>query len=96
MRYSSENYGPSENVEVLRTKPSERPYEEIAELAIQLRPIDQDRAILNLKEKAKLLGADAIIILGENSRGAVAMPMGSMTVAVPIRFLSAVAIRYKR
>ncbi len=49
----------------------------------------------NLIEKAKELGADAIIIMGERSKGAVAMPLGNMAVAVPIKELYDIAIKYK-
>lgn len=96
MRYSETTYSPTSAVEVLRTKPSERPYEEIAELSIQLRPVDEEMVIVHLKEKAKSLGADALLIIGENTRGAVAIPTGTIAVAVPIRFLNAVAIRYRK
>jgi hypothetical protein len=96
MRYSEATYAPTSVVEVLRTKPSERPYEELAELSIRLRRADEEMAVVHLKEKAKSLGADALIIIGESSRGAIAIPVGTAAVAVPIRSLSAVAIRYKR
>ena len=95
-RYTETTYAPTPAVEVLRTKPSEKPYEELGELSIQLRPSDEELAVMHLKEKAKSLGADALLIIGENSRGAVAMPMGTSAIAFPIRFLNAVAIRYKR
>lgn len=48
-----------------------------------------------LREKAMELGADAIILLGERSRGAVALPAGNMFLAVPIKDLCAIAIKYK-
>jgi hypothetical protein len=52
--------------------------------------------ILILKAKAMEIGADAIVILGEQSHGAAIIPAGTIAMAVPIRYLVAVAIRYMR
>jgi len=95
-RYTDLSFPSTTEVEVLRTKPADRPYIELGEIRLQLKKSNEDDAILVLREKAKEVGADAIVILGEQSRGAVLLPMGSMTVAVPLRDLVAVAVRYKR
>jgi len=42
------------------------------------------------------IGADAIVLLDEQSRGSAIIPAGTIAMAVPIRHLVAVAIRYMR
>jgi uncharacterized protein YigA (DUF484 family) len=95
-RYTDSSFSSTTDVEVLRTKPADRPYIELGEIRLQLKKSNEDDAILVLKEKAKEVGADAMVILGEQSRGTAILPMGGMAVAVPLRDLVAVAIRYKR
>jgi hypothetical protein len=94
-RYTNADYPPTTEIEVLRTKPADRLYIELGEISLRLTKSNESDAILMLKEKAKEIGANAILILGEQTRGAVAFPAGYMAVAVPIRDLVAVAIRYK-
>jgi hypothetical protein len=96
MRYTEETFPPTTEVEVLRTKPADRAYLELGEISLRLNKSTADNAILILKEKAREIGADAIVILGERYRGSVAAPVGYMAVAVPVHDLVAVAIRYKR
>jgi len=95
MRYTAEIFPPTTQVEVIHTKPISRDYIEIGEIAIRLRKATQENAVVYLIGKAKELGADAILIIGERSKGAVAMPIGYIVVAVPIRELYAIAIKYK-
>lgn len=94
-RYTEAKYPPTTEVEVLRTKPADRAYVELGEIRLRLKNSNEDDAILILKEKAREVGADAIVILGEQSRGAAIVPVGNMAMAVPLRDLVAVAIRYK-
>lgn len=95
MRYTMETFPPSHHVEVLRSKAINKDYIEIGEVSVRLKKSTKENAVALLAEKAKELGADAIIIIGERSRGAVAMPVGTMAVAVPLRELYAIAIKYK-
>ncbi len=95
-KYTDVTYPPTTEVEVLRTKPADRPYIELGELRLRIKKSNEDDAILFLKAKAMEIGADAIVILGEQSRGAVVIPTGTIAMAAPIRYLVAVAIRYKR
>ena len=95
MRYTSEIFQPTSRIEVLHTKQVGRDYIEIGEISIRLKKSTEENAIVYLKEKAREIGADDIIIMGERSRGAVAVPVGSMAIAVPIRDLYAIAIKYK-
>jgi uncharacterized protein YbjQ (UPF0145 family) len=95
MKYTSEAFQPTKHIEVLHTKPAARDYIEIGEVAIRLKKTTQENAVALLSEKAKELGADALVIIGERSKGAVAMPVGSLFVAVPLRELYGVAIKYK-
>lgn len=95
-RYTDVTYPPTTEVEVLRTKPIDRPYEELGEIRLRLKRSNEDDAVLILKEKAQEVGADAIVILGEESHGAAILPAGNMAIAVPLRDLVAVAIRYRQ
>ena len=95
MRYTTETFQPTSKIEVFHTKQIGRDYIEIGEVSIRLKKSTEENAVAYLNEKAKKLGADAIIIMGERSKGAVAMPVGNMVVAVPIKELYAIAIKYK-
>lgn len=91
MRYTNEVYPPTANVEVLRTNPPDRQYVELGEIEINSK---QDNAVQYLVQKAKEMGADAIILMGEKNRGAVAVPIGQMVYAAPVTRLWAIAIKY--
>lgn len=97
MRYTIETYAPtlSSGVEIHRTKLEGRPYTEIGEISLRIKKSNEETAVAMLREKAAELGADALILMGERSAGAVAMPVGSMAVAVPLREIYGVAIKYK-
>ena len=95
-RYTETTYPSTREVEVLRTKPADRPYVELGEIRLRLQRSNENDGILFLKEKAREVGADAIVILGEESRGTIMLPAGNMVVAVPLRDLVSVAIRYKQ
>jgi len=97
MQYTTETYAPkiSEGVEVYRTKFEGKPYTEIGEVFLRINKSNEKSAVVLLREKAAELGADALILMGERSRGAVAIPVGSMAVAVPLREIYGIAIKYK-
>jgi hypothetical protein len=97
MKYSEDNYPPTNSIEVLRNKPVEKEFLEIGELSLQINKgifSNQEEAVLKLKEKAKEIGADAIIILGEESEGSVIVPIGNLYTSVDKRYLKAIAIKY--
>ena len=97
MRYTTEIYAPTQpsSVEILRTKIEGRPYTEIGEVSLRIKKSNEETAVAMLREKAAQLGANALILMGERSVGAIAMPVGSMAVAVPLREIYGVAIKYK-
>lgn len=95
MRYSEAIYPPTNVVEVLRSKPVEKEYVELGELYLKIKKSNQEEAVLQLKEKAKEIGADAIIILGEESEGSVIMPIGNLYASVDRKSIKAIAIKYK-
>jgi uncharacterized protein YbjQ (UPF0145 family) len=90
VRYTPEPFAPSDHVEVLTSEPA-RDFSAIAELSVKA----GDNAVLELVEKAKAIGADAIILVGEKSAGAVAVPIGNMIYAAPMTRTVAVAIRFR-
>jgi hypothetical protein len=96
MKYIDENYPPTNSVEVLRSKPASRDYIELGELSLKIKKSNEDQAVLKLKEKAKEIGADAIILLGENSEGSVLVPIGNLYASVDMRYIKAIAIKYKK
>lgn len=99
MKYNDDNYPPTNSVEVLRNKPVEKEFVELGELSLQVKKgifSNQEEAVLNLKEKAKEIGADAIIILGEESEGSVILPIGNLYTSVDKRYIKAIAIKYKK
>ena len=95
MRYNEDIYPPTNSVEVLRSKPVSRDYIELGELSLKIKKSNQNEAVLKLKEKAKEIGADAIILLGENSEGSVLVPVGNLYASVDMRYIKAIAIKYK-
>lgn len=96
MRYSEKTYPPTNSVDVLRNKPVEKEYFELGELSLKIKKSNQDEAVIQLKEKAKEIGADAIIILGEESEGSVIVPIGNLYASVDRKSIKAIAIKYKR
>jgi len=86
-KYTNFEFLPSKNVEVIRTKPVDRDFLEIAELSISIYKLEIEDAVNLITEKAKELGADALIIIGERSKEPV--------FGYPKRELFAVAIKYK-
>ena len=96
MKYTHQNFPPTFKVDVLRTKPVDRKFIELGEISIRLKKSTEEDAVLHLKEKASTIGADAIVILGESSNGAVAVPVGGMYAIIPIRKLTAIAIKYMK
>lgn len=91
MRYTESVYPASQAVEVLRSKPVNREYVELGELSIT----SQENSVVFLKKKAQLLGADAIVILGEYSTGGAAFPIGRFVMYDEDKKLVAIAIKYK-
>jgi len=95
MRYTYQNFSPTEHVEILRTTIPDRQYIEIAEISIKVKKGNRESAVTLLSEKAAKLGADALLLMGERSVGAVAIPVGEMVFAKPIREVYGIAIKYK-
>lgn len=91
LRYTDQTFEPTKEVEIFQTKPPEKDYIELGILSVEA----GDDAIIDLKNKAREIGANAIIILGEKNKGTVAVPIGNMAYGVPVNELEAVAIRYK-
>ena len=99
MRYMDNKYEPTSSIEVLRRKPITKNFIELGELKLRISRRDEDDAIIKLKAKARLIGAHALIVLGESSNGSVAVPLntgqGTMYAMVNKRYITAIAIRYK-
>lgn len=92
--YSGQTFAPTARVDVFRTKVADRRYVELGELCIRVKRSTQETAVLHLTEKAREIGADGIILIGERPAGGVAAPVGQIVVAIPLREACAVAIRY--
>ena len=94
MKYSEDTYLPTNSIEVLRNKPVEKKFVELGELSLKINKSNQEEAVLLLKEKAKEIGADAIIILGEESEGSVIVPIGNLYASVDRKSIKAIAIKF--
>jgi hypothetical protein len=99
MRYTSDTFEPTANVEVLQTWPRDRKYLEIAELEVSAGA----KANNALLDKAKEMGADAIVIGPPHRHSQVQVPIGG-TISdgpagsfrgVPLNSVRAVAIKYQ-
>ena len=71
IKYTENNFNPTTSVDVIRIKPIDRKFTELGELLVRITKDiilnNEEEAVLQLKEKAKEIGADAIIILGEET-----------------------------
>ncbi|MGZ4976851.1 MAG: hypothetical protein ACXV8O_06835 [Methylobacter sp.] len=70
-RYTMDTFEPTANVEVLQTWPRDRKYIEIAELEVSV----GDQANNALLDKAREIGADAIVVGSVHRRGSVYVPI---------------------
>jgi hypothetical protein len=70
-RYTMDTFEPTVNVEVLQTWPRDRKYIEIAEFEVGV----DDQANNALLDKAKAIGADAIVIGPVHRHGQVYVPI---------------------
>jgi len=91
LRYSYQTFEPTKEVQIFQTNRPEKEYIELGLLTAK----DENNALKHLKDKAKEIGANAIIILGKKNKGTVVVPIGNMAYGVPVNRLEAVAIRYK-
>ncbi len=66
MHFTDSTYSPTGRVEVFRTALPQRPYTEIAQLETSAH---DEKAVSLLRAKAREIGADAIILIGEAYRG---------------------------
>ena len=95
MSYSDNKYPATQNVDVFRTKPVDKKYIEIAELRTRVGALNRDKAIVNLRKKAMEIGADAIILLGEENQGmALLNTTSSMPIATNLTDMVVIAIVY--
>lgn len=93
LKYTEQNFEQTSEVEIFQTNPPKDEYIEMGVLSIRIKKQNEDDVIINLRKKAKEIGADAIIILGEKTEGTVAVPVGNMAYGVPIRDFRALAIK---
>ncbi len=66
LRYPGQHFQPSTTIEVFHSRIPRRDYIKIGEVSIHY---SADDVILRLKEKAKTLGGNALILMGERRRG---------------------------
>ena len=93
--YTDTQYNPTNTIDVIRTNSVSRDYIELAELRTRVGALNRDKAIINIKEKAKEIGADAIIILGEETQGAIITTNNYGATAGSVQDMVAIAIKYK-
>jgi hypothetical protein len=88
--YTEVAYAPSDTVAVLHAMPSDRAYLELGEISIPVRSWNRGTYVMELRNRAREIGANAIVILGDRSTGAI-LTRGT---TIPLREVVAVAIRY--
>lgn len=92
-RYTDAHFTPTDTVDVVRTGPLEQSFVEIGEISVDGRkrhPID------SFVNRAKALGADAIVLMGERNRRVISHVIAERIVSRTRWDLWAVAIRYTR
>ena len=90
--YNQQKLEPTQNVEVFRTQRPTRAYIELAELQVDDRNRKPTEALV---QKAREIGADAIIMTGQGGNRQVFVPMGGMMIGRRLTSTSAIAIKYK-
>jgi len=84
---------PDAKIEIYRTHNPTRPYKELGE--ISCRDTDDEYALNQILIQARLIGADAIIILGSASTSSAGVPIAGMVYASSEEYgYRTVAIRY--
>jgi hypothetical protein len=66
--YISAIYAPTSEVDVLSVVPLRHAYTAIGEISLRVKKIHTQQAVFLFSEKAKQIGADAIILMGKRSR----------------------------
>ena len=88
--YTETAYEPSDAVVVLHGMPTDRTYVALGEVSVPVRASNRETHVIELRNRARQVGADAIVLLGHRYTGAVV----SRGTTVPQREAVAVAIRY--
>lgn len=94
---SSKTFPPTNEVEILATQVPSRRYVEIAELEV-VNEYSRESQFEALKKKAKEVGANAVILVAEANKGAIAVDSwgayGGSAMVIPVRRIRGIAIRY--
>lgn len=90
MNYTETKYKPTSSVNVVRKNTIDRKFIELGELSVKITKDliynNEEDAVMQLKEKAKTIGADAIIIIWEEKE--------TILKDDEIRYVKAIAIKY--
>lgn len=98
--YTAQTFPPTTEVDVLETEPAEQAYIRIAELEVNVTNYP-DEALELILDKAREVGADAVIVHGVKDKGILEVPIAgsfvrqTSTARIPLRTLRATAIKYK-
>lgn len=90
-RYTQQAFKPTTELEVFHFQMPSRPFTEIAKLTIAQSDSSEQKVI----ERAKLLGADAVIFVASNSGRTAVVPMGGMYIGRTLADTTAIAVRWK-
>ena len=86
--YTTTTFPPSASATMLHAFPTDRHYVELAELSARMLRTTQEQAPLAMLEKAKSLGADAVVVTEPKRQSHIG--------EIPVLVLTGVAIRYDR
>jgi hypothetical protein len=88
--YTEMDYTPCESVLVLHTMPRDRTYVELGEVSIPVRVSNHETHVMELRNRAGQMGANAIVLLGDRPMSAlVTRGRATLTreaIAIAIRF----------
>jgi hypothetical protein len=88
--YTEMAFAQSEAVAVLHFMPRDQAYVELGEISILVRSWNRETYVMELRHKARAIGANAIVLLGDRTTEAL-VSRGRVT---PMREVVAIAIRY--
>jgi len=90
IKFNDETYPPTSKIDVYQTKLPDKEYIEIAKVTIR----KKGDYLETLIEEAKKIGADGLILLGDEHVGEQHLPAGYSVYSVDIQDVGAIAIKY--
>lgn len=91
IKFNDESYPPTSKIDIYATQLPDKEYVEIAKLTIR----KKGSYLETLIEEAKKIGADGLILLGDEHVANQHLPAGNSIYSVDIQDVGVIAIKYK-